>query len=162
MSFFNELGRKTSEATTKITRETKLRLKMNENKGRIRNTYEEIGKKVYEKNIQNEVINVKEDLKEEFEKINKLAEEIEEAKLEILKLNNKKQCPRCLAEVDKTFAYCSRCGEKLDFQEEEKEEKKETPAENEEEKAPTVVNEETSVEQSADNVDNDETKKDEE
>ena len=35
MGFFNEIGKKTSEATSKITRETKLKLKINENKNKI-------------------------------------------------------------------------------------------------------------------------------
>ncbi len=49
MGFFSELGKKTTETTGKIAKETKLKLKMNENKGKINDIYEEIGKKVYEK-----------------------------------------------------------------------------------------------------------------
>lgn len=48
MGFFSDLSRKTSETTGKIARETKLKLKINENKGKITDMYEEIGKKVYE------------------------------------------------------------------------------------------------------------------
>ena len=59
MGFFNDLGKKTTEATSKITKETKLKLKMNENKGKISDLYEEIGKKVYEKHIREENINIK-------------------------------------------------------------------------------------------------------
>ena len=61
MGFFNDLGKKTTEATSKITKETKLKLKMNENKGKISDLYEEIGKKVYEKHIREENINIKEE-----------------------------------------------------------------------------------------------------
>lgn len=113
MGFFNEIGKKTTEATNKITKETKLRLKMGENKNKINNLYEEIGKKVYEKHAREESINIKDDLKEECEKIDSLSKEIEEARLEILKLNNKRLCPNCFSEVEKSAAFCSKCGEKL-------------------------------------------------
>ena len=114
MGFFNELGKKTSEATNKITKETKLRLKMGDNKSKINNIYQEIGKKVYEKHAREESIDIKEELKEECEKIDTLSKEIEEARLEILKLNNKRLCPNCFSEVEKTAAFCSKCGEKLE------------------------------------------------
>lgn len=113
MGFFNDLGKKTSEATNKITKETKLKLKINENKNKITDIYEEIGKKVYEKHTRNENISIKEDLEEECSKIDTLSKEIEEARKEILQLNNKKQCPKCYAEIEKDAAFCSKCGQKL-------------------------------------------------
>ena len=113
MGFFNEIGKKTTEATSKITKETKLKLKMGDNKNKINNLYQEIGKKIYEKHAREEKIDIKEDLKEECEKIDALSKEIEEARLEILKLNNKRLCPNCFSEVEKTAAFCSKCGEKL-------------------------------------------------
>lgn len=112
--FFNEIGKKTTEATSKITKETKLRLKMNENKGKINNLYEEIGKKVYEKHIREENIDIKEDLQEECSKIDEISKEIEEARQEILKLNKKRQCPYCFAEIEKDASFCSKCGQKLE------------------------------------------------
>ena len=54
MGFFNDIGKKTSEATSKIAKETKLKMKINENKGKIKELYEEIGKKVYEKHVREE------------------------------------------------------------------------------------------------------------
>ena len=45
--FFNELGKKTTEATTKITKETKLKLKMSDNKGKINNIYEEYSQAIW-------------------------------------------------------------------------------------------------------------------
>ena len=114
MGFFNELGKKTSEATNKITKEAKLKLKMGDNKSKINNLYQEIGKKVYEKHTREENIDIKEELKEECEKIDALSKEIEEARLEILKLNNKRLCPNCFSEVEKSASFCSKCGEKLE------------------------------------------------
>ena len=135
MGFFNDLGKKTSEATNKITKETKLRLKMGDNKNKINNLYQEIGKKVYEKVLSGESFNIKEELKEECEKIDALAKEIEEARLEILKLNNKRLCPNCFAEIEKAAAFCSKCGEKIP-PEEEVVESQEVPEEAKEEVAP--------------------------
>lgn len=112
MGFFNDLGKKTTEATSKITKETKLKLKINENKGKISDLYEEIGKKVYEKHIREENINIKEEVCEECEKIDALSKEIEEARQEILKLNKKRQCHSCFAEIEKDALFCPKCGVK--------------------------------------------------
>ena len=114
MGFFNEIGKKTSEATSKITKETKLKIKINDNKNKISDIYEEIGKKVYEKHVREENISIKEELQEECSKIDTLSKEIEIARKEILRLNNKRQCPECYAEIEKEAAYCSKCGQKLE------------------------------------------------
>lgn len=114
MGFFNEIGKKASEATSKITKETKLKLKINDNKNKISDIYEEIGKKVYEKHVREENITIKEELQEECSKIDVLSKEIEVARKEILRLNNKTQCPECYAEIEKEAVYCSKCGQKLE------------------------------------------------
>ena len=115
MGFFNEIGKKTTEATSKITKETKLKLKINDNKNKISDLYEEIGKKVYEKHVRSEEISIKEELQEECAKIDELSKEIEEARKEILILNNKRQCPKCYAEIEKDALFCSKCGQKQEI-----------------------------------------------
>lgn len=112
MGFFSDLGKKTSETTEKFAKETKLKFKINENKGKIEDVYEEIGKKVYEKHIREENINIKDDLAEECSKIDALAKEIEDARIEILKLNKKKLCSKCSAEIENVAMFCPKCGEK--------------------------------------------------
>ena len=112
MGFFSDLGRKTSETTGKIARETKLKMKINENKGKITDIYEEIGKKVYEKHVREENIDIKADLEEECKKLDELSKEIEEARIEILKLNQKKLCSKCSAEIENGALFCPKCGEK--------------------------------------------------
>ena len=112
MGFFSDLGKKTSETTGKIARETKLKMKINENKGKIEDIYEEIGKKVYEKHIREENIDIKADLAEECSKLDALSKEIEDARLEILKLNQKKLCSKCSAEIEAGAVFCPKCGEK--------------------------------------------------
>ena len=112
MGFFNELGKKTSKATTKITRETKLKMKINENKEKIRELYEEIGTIIYEKHIREEDINIKEELNEQCSKLDDLSKEIEQDRMEILKLNNKKMCIKCFAEIESDMKFCPKCGKK--------------------------------------------------
>lgn len=141
MGFFNEIGKKTSEATCKITKEAKLKIKINDNKNKISDIYEEIGKKVYEKHVREENISIKDELEEECSKIDELSKEIEVARKEILKLNNKRQCPKCYAEIDKEAAFCSKCGEKLENVEVVEPEKVPIEAESKEEK-PVVNSEE--------------------
>lgn len=122
MGFFSDLGRKTSETTGKIARETKLKMKINENKGKITDIYEEIGKKVYEKHLREENIDIKADLEEECKKLDELSKEIEEARIEILKLNQKKLCSKCSAEIENGALFCPKCGEKQEQEPTKKEE----------------------------------------
>ncbi len=112
MGFFSDLGKKTTETTGKIAKETKLKMKINDNKGKITDIYEEIGKKVYEKHIREENIDIKADLEAECAKLDELSKEIEDARLEILKLNQKKLCSKCSAEIEKGALFCPKCGEK--------------------------------------------------
>ena len=122
MGFFSDLGRKTSETTGKIAIETKLKMKINENKGKITDIYEEIGKKVYEKHVREENIDIKADLEEECKKLDELSKEIEEARIEILKLNQKKLCSKCSAEIENGALFCPKCGEKQEQEPTKKEE----------------------------------------
>ena len=112
MGFFNDLGKKTSKTTTKIAREAKLKMKINENKVKIKELYEEIGAKIYQKHIREEDLNIKDELNEECAKLDKLSKEIEEARMEILKLNNKKLCIECFAEIERDMQFCPKCGKK--------------------------------------------------
>ena len=61
MEFFDKLTKKASETykgaaekTGKIAKEAKLKLKISDNKSKINDIYEEIGKKVYQKHASNE------------------------------------------------------------------------------------------------------------
>lgn len=112
MGFFSDLSKKTTETTGKIARETKLKMKINENKGKIEDIYEEIGKKVYAKHVREEQMDIKADLEAECAKLDELSKGIEEARLEILKLNQKKLCCKCGIEIEKGAMFCPKCGEK--------------------------------------------------
>lgn len=117
MEFFDKIGKKasatykvTAEKTGKIAKEAKLKMKMNENKSEIEELYKEIGKKVYEKHTREENIDIKTELEEECTKIDVLSAEIESTLKECLKLKDRKQCPNCYTEIEKTAQYCPNCG----------------------------------------------------
>lgn len=119
MGFFDNLGKKanaayeaTAEKTGKIAKEAKYRLKINENKSEINGLYEEIGKKVYEKHVREENIDIKSELEEECTKIDVLSAEIETCLKAILELKDKRQCEKCHTEIDVKAAFCPKCGEK--------------------------------------------------
>lgn len=119
MGFFDNLGKKasaaydaTAEKTSKIAKEAKLRMKMNENKSEINNIYKEIGKKVYEKHVREENIDIKTELEEECTKVDVLSAEIETCLKSILELKEKKQCEQCHTEIDLDATFCPKCGAK--------------------------------------------------
>ena len=119
MNFFYKIGKKvsqtydvTAEKTSRLAREAKFRMKINENKSDIKQLYKEIGKKVYEKHVREENIDIDKDLEEECTKIDVLSSEIETCLKSILELKERKQCPKCHYEIDLDAAYCPRCGEK--------------------------------------------------
>lgn len=106
MGFFKDIGKKTSETTNRITKETKLKLKINENKNKINTLYTEIGQKAYEKYLSGEKCCFEDDCK----RLDELNNEIESAKKEILTLNNKKICSNCQTEIDISSQFCQKCG----------------------------------------------------
>ena len=119
MRFFDNLGKKaskaydiTAEKTGKLAKEAKYRMKINENKSDINDLYKEIGKKVYEKHVREENIDIKTELEEECTKIDVLSAEIETCLKSILELRDKKQCPNCHAEIEVDSEFCPKCGAK--------------------------------------------------
>ena len=99
MEFFDKLTKKASETykgaaekTSKLAKEAKLKMKINENKSDINELYKEIGRKVYEKHVREENIDIKTELEEECTKIDVLSAEIETCLKSILELKEKKQC----------------------------------------------------------------------
>ena len=119
MGFFDNLGKKasaaydaTAEKTSKLAKEAKLIMKINENKSDINDIYKEIGRKIYEKHVREENIDIKSELEEECTKIDVLSAEIETCLKSILELKDKKQCEKCHAEMDLKNNFCPKCGAK--------------------------------------------------
>lgn len=119
MEFFNKLSKKATEAykvtadkTGKMAKEAKLKLKIGELKSQINDIYKEIGKKVYEKHIREENIDIQKELEEQCTKIDVLSDEIETMLQECLTLRDKKQCTNCNCEIEKESKFCPKCGAK--------------------------------------------------
>ena len=117
MGFFDNLSKKassvydaTAEKTGKLAKEAKFRMKINENKSDINDLYKEIGRKVYEKHVREENIDIKSELEEECTKIDVLSAEIETCLKSILELKGKKQCEQCHAEIELKNNFCPKCG----------------------------------------------------
>lgn len=98
------------KATGKLAREIKLKTQMSENKRKIQEIYEDIGKTIYEKYLLKEEINPESDLLNPCSRIDGLADEIDTFRMELLKLKDLKQCPECHYEIYYDFHYCPNCG----------------------------------------------------
>lgn len=117
MEFFDKLTKKASETykgaaekTGKIAKEAKLKLKISDNKSKINDLYQEIGKKVYQKHTAKEELCIKKDLEEECAKIDILSSEIDTYHKEILNLSDMKVCAECKEPMDKNAKFCPKCG----------------------------------------------------
>ena len=119
MDIFNKIGnvasetyKYTAEKTSKIAKEAKIRMKINEYKSKISDLYEQIGKIIYQKHIREEDINIKEDIEEYCAQIDSISKAIEDNRMELLNLNDKKQCEKCFAQINIDDKYCPNCGTK--------------------------------------------------
>ncbi len=133
MGFFDDLTKKatetyknTAEKTNKLTREMKLKSQINDNKAKITKIYSDIGKKVYEKHVLGENVDIKTDLAEECAKIDAFSKEIEDLGTEIRALKGIRLCNKCGSKIMANAKFCPKCGEK---QEEIKVEEKSTEKE---------------------------------
>ncbi|MCR5146244.1 MAG: zinc ribbon domain-containing protein [Clostridia bacterium] len=119
MGFFEDLSKKasetyknTAEKTNKLTREMKLKSLINDDKNKIEKIYAEIGKKVYEKHIREENIDIKAELYNECSKIDAYAKEIEDMNTEMRSLKDLRLCSKCGAEISLKAKFCPSCGSK--------------------------------------------------
>lgn len=117
MDFLNKLGnmasetyKKTSKKTGELAKEAKIRMKMNEDKGKIKDLYQEIGKIVYQKYVKNEQLSIQEDLNSYCTQIDELSDNIEKALDQLLTLKGKKICDNCHSEIDVKVKFCPSCG----------------------------------------------------
>ena len=117
MEFFEKLGKKATETfnsaaekTNKIASETKIKLKINDCKSKIKDVYQDIGKIVYQKFVLDGKLDVKEDIEEQLSKISELTNQIEEYEKQILDLSDMKQCVNCKNKIEKNAKFCPECG----------------------------------------------------
>lgn len=98
--------------TNKMAKRAKLKMHINECKEEIEDIYNKIGKKVYEKHVREENIDIKQDLKEECRKIDRYSKEIDSSIERILMLKDMKKCPNCFSEIMIQYNFCPNCGKK--------------------------------------------------
>ena len=117
MEFFNKIGdiasktyKNASQKTGELAKEAKIRMKMNENKSKINDLYEEIGKIIYQKHINGQEVKIEEDVNAYCNQIDELSKEIEKSQEDVLTLRNKRICENCYAEIDLKAKYCPHCG----------------------------------------------------
>ena len=151
MGFFDDLTKKasetyknTAEKTNKLTREMKLKSLMNDDKAKINSIYCEIGKKVYEKHIREENIDIKSELAEECSKIDAYSKEIEDMRIELLQLKDLRMCKVCAAEIPLNAKFCPKCGS---MQEEDNTAEQETAKQNVVEQPTITENVEQNIEE---------------
>ena len=99
MEIFDKIGQTANETynytvkqTGKFTRFAKLKLGMAENRAKIDDIYTSIGEQTYRKHMHGGFIS--EDLLNECKEIDKLADKVEQARMEILSLKEKRQCEK--------------------------------------------------------------------
>lgn len=116
MEIFEKIGdaasktyKYTAEKTSKIAKETKLKIKINEYKREIEDIYREIGETIYEKSVTDQELN-KEEILGKCEAIDNITEKIVECKDELLNLKERKQCKNCYQEIEMASNYCPNCG----------------------------------------------------
>ena len=106
-----EIFDKTVKYTGNYTKQVRLKLRMAEKKNRIEDIYTNIGEKIYREYVLGE--EVTKDLVSECESIDKLSEEVEYCRMEILKLKDKIQCRECHREIHSEYKFCPVCGANL-------------------------------------------------
>ncbi len=119
MDFFDKLGKKasetykvTAEKTTKIAKETKLKLEINNYKSNMEDIYKIVGKKIYQKYSAQEEMQL-EDIQEELNKLDEISGKIDIANKEIMSLKDKIKCSNCNYEMNEEYDYCPKCGTKM-------------------------------------------------
>lgn len=124
-----QVVRKTNDAVS----QTKLSFAINETENKIAEIYEEMGRNVYRKYLDNGEIC--ENMAESCAKVDKLLAEIDDLKEKVAELKNSVKCNSCGKYSKNGASYCSSCGAEL------KKEADETEADvvySEEEEAPAA------------------------
>lgn len=119
MSYLDKIGKTATNTcritvckTNKMAQRARLKMYINECKDQIEDIYNKIGKKVYEKHVREENIDIKQELQQECGKIDTLSKEIDNSIEHILLLKDMKKCPNCFSEIMIQYNFCPNCGKK--------------------------------------------------
>lgn len=113
MGFFDDLGKKVTDAGQKAVQKTKeiseiasINSKISQNENKINQLYFQIGK-IYVSLHRNDC---EDDFKEMINTINELEQQIETFKDQVQEIKGIQHCPKCGAEVQSSVSFCSSCG----------------------------------------------------
>lgn len=116
MAFFEQLGKKITDAGQGVAQQTKnladiarLNSSISDKEKRIANLYSEIGKAYYERHKNDAVAEEAASISE----INTLFAEIEQQRDDISRIKGVAKCPNCGADVAHGSAFCNSCGQAL-------------------------------------------------
>lgn len=120
MDFFEKMG-ETITSKSKVAAQkakgvadlAKMNAQVGQLEGKIKTYYQIIGEKVY----LNEKDQDHSGLEAEFDLITDAYVEIGRLKKQIADLKGTKECPGCHAEIDNSFAFCPKCGAKMEEEE---------------------------------------------
>ncbi len=105
------------EKAGKIVDVSKLNVKMAELKSSLKSEYERLGKVVY--NSRRDNVPDESNINYEVAQIANLSLQIEELKKQIASVKNKVLCKSCGQPTELGSKFCSSCGEKIDYTDEE-------------------------------------------
>jgi len=118
------------KASSDLIEISKINMAINSEEQKIKSLMFEMGREVYESYKQGEAVDA--ELAEMCEEIARAEMDIEDMKLKILEIKNLKRCSGCSAEIDEDYAYCPKCGKKVETEKvnrDEEEEESETASE---------------------------------
>lgn len=105
------------DKTNNVVHQTKLKFAISEVKGKVNDIYTEMGKAVYDE--YEKTGEITEQLAEKCGKIDALMEEMTELKERLAELKETVRCAECGSYNHMDDVYCSKCGKKLETEEQE-------------------------------------------
>lgn len=87
---------------------TKLNIAISSEDKMINEIYQDIGRKIYRDYKENKISDKR--LIDKCEEISKIEKDIAAIKRKILKINEKKLCKKCGAEMERRATFCPKCG----------------------------------------------------
>lgn len=116
MGFFDQIGKKATEMyqgakdkTNQLSSEIKLKSKLSDEKDRVDNLYEDIGKIVYKEFLENKE-GFSNEVANKCREIVAAKENIDNINKEIMLLKDMIVCSNCGENIQKDSDFCSKCG----------------------------------------------------
>lgn len=109
MAFFDEVGKKISQAGQTTIQITKLSAQINDDNDKLDKLYCEMGKLYVYKHADDS----EDDFKPVVEEIKRTQQQIQDMTMQMQSLKGLVQCPKCGAMNASDYAFCSSCGESL-------------------------------------------------